>query len=94
MHQDLPGGNTKLVLILLRPWALPPLGRVFGCLSGSFHLLEISIEHRLVVRLYHRASRPRVVHLAYLNEVQQCICINAWTMQQKVQQYKHKVTII
>ena len=69
MHRGLPGGNTKLVLILLRPWALPPLGRVFGCLSGSFHLLEISTEHRLVVRLHHRLVvllHHRVLHVRAL----------------------------
>ena len=26
MHQSLPEGNTKLVLILSRPWALPTIG--------------------------------------------------------------------
>ena len=54
MHWGLPEGNTKSVLMLLRPWALPTLGRVFGCFGGSFHLLEMSTEHRLVVRLQHR----------------------------------------
>ena len=54
MHRSLPRGNTKSVLRLLRPWALPTLGRVFGCFSESFHLLAISVEHRLVGRLQHR----------------------------------------
>ena len=36
MHRGLPEGNTKLVLILVRPWALPTLGRVF---MGSFTIL-------------------------------------------------------
>jgi len=26
MHRGLPEGNTKLVLILVRPWALPTIG--------------------------------------------------------------------
>ena len=26
MHRGLPKGNTKLVLILVRPWALPTIG--------------------------------------------------------------------
>ena len=26
MHRGLPEGNTKLVLILARPWALPTIG--------------------------------------------------------------------
>ena len=63
MHRALPGGNTKLVLILLRPWALPPLGGVFGCLSGSFHLFEISTEHRLVVQLHHRVLHVRTLYI-------------------------------
>ena len=54
MHRGLPEGNTKLVLIFSRPWALSTLGRVFGCFSGSFHLLATSTEHRLMIRLqYH-----------------------------------------
>jgi len=54
MLRGLRGGNTESVLMLSRPWALPTLGRVFGCFSGSFHLLAISVEHRLVGRLQHR----------------------------------------
>jgi len=30
-------------------------------------------------------SRPHVVHLAYLNEMQKCWCMKAWTMHQKGQ---------
>ena len=74
MHRGLPEGNTKLVLIRLRPWALPTLDRVFGCFSGSFHLLEMPTEHRLVVRLQHHVLhihtlRPHI-YLVYLNEMQ------------------------
>ena len=36
MHRDLPEGNTKLVLILARPWALPTIGPgLHGSLSKS-----------------------------------------------------------
>jgi len=70
MHRGLPEGNTKLVLILARPWALLTLGRIFGSFSGSFHLLAISVEHRLVGRLQHRVLHVTRVHLAYLNKVQ------------------------
>ena len=36
MHRDLTEGNTKLVLILARPWPFRPLGRVF---TNSFSIL-------------------------------------------------------
>jgi len=36
MHRGLPEGNTKLVLILTRPWALPTIGPgLHGSLSKS-----------------------------------------------------------
>ena len=36
MHRGLHEGNTKLVLILARPWPFRPLGRVF---TNSFSIL-------------------------------------------------------
>ena len=70
MHQGLPEGNTKSVLMLLRPWALPTLGRVFDCFSGYFHLLAISVEHRLVGRLQHRVLHVNTYTSSVPNEVQ------------------------
>ena len=43
-----PGLAFGLLLSTGLSWAL---GRVFGCPLGSFHLLEMSTEHRLGVRL-------------------------------------------
>ena len=63
MHRGLSGGNTKLVLKLSRPWALPTLGRVFGCFSESFHLLEMPAEHCLVVQLQHRVLHVRALYI-------------------------------
>ena len=77
MLRGLPVSNTKLVLFLARPWALPTLGRVFGCFLGSFHLLEISAKHRLMGQLHTACFPSTRVPLAYLNEVQRCIGMNA-----------------
>ena len=70
MHRGLPEGNTKSVLMLSRPWALPTLGRVFSCASWSFSLQDTSTTLSCGSVLPSRASRPCVVHLAYLNEMQ------------------------
>ena len=81
MHRGLPEGNTKLVLKLSRPWALPTLGRVFGCFLGPFLLLEISAKHRLVVQLHTAGFTSTRRTSSVLSEVQRCICMNAWIMQ-------------
>ena len=82
MHQGFPEGNTKLVLILARSWALPTIGpglRLFQ------RVLPFSVDvHRTPScgsAPTPHASRPNIVHLAYLNEVQRCICMNARMIQ-------------
>ena len=77
MHRGLPEGNTKLVLIFVRPWALPTIGPGLRLLQQSFHLLEISAKHRLMGQLHTACFPSTRVPLAYLNEVQRCICMNA-----------------
>ena len=49
MHRGLPEGNTKLVLILFSALGPSDLGPGLRLLQQSFHLLEMSTEHRLVV---------------------------------------------
>ena len=41
----------------------------------SVRLLDVSTIHRLLARFQHHILH--VVHLSYLNEMQQCICMNA-----------------
>ena len=41
----------------------------------SVHLLDMSTIHRLLARLQRHILH--VVHISYLNEMQQCICMNA-----------------
>ena len=56
MLRGLPESNTKLVLVLTRPWALPTLSRIFDRSSGSFTLQDASTQHRLVVRFVSTCS--------------------------------------
>ena len=58
MLRGLPGSNTKLVLVLTRPWALPTFSWIFDCSSGSFTLQDASTQHRLVVQF-----RQHVLHV-------------------------------
>ena len=43
--------------------------------NPSVHLLDVSTIHRLLARLQRHILH--VVHLSYLNEMRQCICMNA-----------------
>ena len=79
MHRGLPEGNTKLVLILARHWALPTIGPGLRLLPRV--LLFSGDVHRTPSCGSTSTPRAHIVHLAYLNEVQQCICMNAGTMQ-------------
>ena len=81
MHRGLPEGNIKLVLILfsaLGPSDLGPglrlLQRVLPA-SGDVHRTPSCGSAPTS-----RDSRPHVVHLAYLNEVQPCVCMNTYEM--------------
>ena len=63
MPRGLPEGNTKLVLILFSALGPSDLGLGLRLLQQSFHLLEMSTEHRLVVRLQHRVLHVHVLHI-------------------------------
>ena len=58
MLRGLPVSNTKSVLVLTRPWALPTLDWDFGCFSWSFSLQDTFTKHHLVVRF-----RQHVFHV-------------------------------
>ena len=47
---------------------------VQACTPGSLPLLDMSTKHCLRVRFQYHVLH--MVHLSYLNEMQQCICIN------------------
>ena len=63
MLRGLPESNTKLVLVLTRPWALLTLSRVFGCSRGFFSLQDAFSQYRLVVRF---RQHVRLVHVLYI----------------------------
>ena len=63
MHRGLPEGNTKLVLILFSALGPSDLGPGLRLLQQPFHLLEMSTEHHLVVRLQHRVLHVHVLHI-------------------------------
>ena len=74
MLRGLPGINTRSVLV--REYSLGehlPKGRAHR--DPSVHLLNVSTIHRLLAGLQRHILH--VVHLSYLNEMQQCICMNA-----------------
>ena len=62
MHRDLPEGNTKLVLILFSALGPSDHGPGLRLLQQSFHLLEMSTEHRLMVRLQHRVLHATTLY--------------------------------
>ena len=67
MHRGLPGGNTKLVLILLRPWALPTLGRVFtNSFLGLPHYLLSFTNNVLGYRFYMSVHEMSINAHAYV----------------------------
>ena len=89
MHRGLPEGNTKLVLILFR--ALGPSDHWAGSSVASAVLPSSGDVHRTPScgsAPTPRAARHHVVQLAYLNEVQQCGCMNAYEMPINVHAYK------
>ena len=74
MLRGLPGINTRSVLV--REYSLGehlPKGRAHR--DPSVHLLDVSTIHRLLARLQRHILH--VIHLSYLNEMQQYICMNA-----------------
>ena len=75
MLRGLPGINTRLVLVReqLLGEHLPSVMHIG--IHPSIHLLDVSTIHRLLSRLQRHILH--VVQLSYLNEMQQCICMNA-----------------
>ena len=75
MLRGLPGINTRSVLVReqLLGEDLPSVMHIG--IHPSIHLLGVSTIHRLLARLQRRIFH--VIHLSYLNEMQQCICMNA-----------------
>ena len=70
----LPGNNTRSVLVRENSLGeTSSFGRAHR--DPSVHLLDVSTIHRLPARL-----RYHIIHavlLSYLNEMRQCICMNA-----------------
>ena len=72
---------------------------LWSCISGSIHPSSRCIHHSPSSSSAPKscASRPCIVLLAYLNEMHQCRCLNAWKCSRryskKNKQGRHNVTI-